>query len=155
QGYGDVIQFARYIPWAKARCPDIAIACSNELRAVVGQLFTGPIFDHWDHAPDFAAYCPLSGLPRHARTRLDTIPADTPYLRAGEAKSAEWAERLWALASRGYRRIGIVWAGRPTHRNDRRRSIGLAALAPLATLSQTALLSLQKGPAQVEIGQYW
>lgn len=38
QGYGDVIQFARYIPWAAARAPDIVIACSRELQPVVAQL---------------------------------------------------------------------------------------------------------------------
>jgi Tetratricopeptide repeat len=52
QGYGDVIQFARYIPWAAARCPDIAIACSRELQGVVAQLpGAGMIFDHWSRAP--------------------------------------------------------------------------------------------------------
>jgi hypothetical protein len=35
QGYGDAIQFARYIPWAAARCHDVAVACSVELRPVV------------------------------------------------------------------------------------------------------------------------
>jgi Tetratricopeptide repeat len=156
QGYGDTIQFARYIPWAKARCPDIVIACSRELQPVVAQLpGAGLIFDHWSRAPDFAAFCPLSGLPRLAGTTLGTIPAEIPYLHADEAKFAVWAERLWALLPRGYRRIGIVWAGRPTHRNDWRRSTRLAAFARLAALPQVALVSLQKGPAQAEIGGYW
>ena len=156
QGYGDVIQFARYIPWAAKRSPDIVIACSRELQPVVAQLpGAGLIFDHWSRAPDFAAYCPLSGLPRLAGTRLDTIPAAVPYLHAGEAKFAQWAERLWALLPRGWRRIGIVWAGRPTHRNDLRRSTRLATLAPLMELPRTAFVSLQKGPAQTEIGRWW
>jgi hypothetical protein len=97
----------------------------------------------------------LSGLPRLAATDLQSIPAEIPYLHAGEAKFAVWAERLWALLPRGYRRIGIAWAGRPTHRNDLRRSTRLAAFAPLAALPQVALVSLQKGPAQAEIGNYW
>lgn len=156
QGYGDVIQFARYIPWAAKHSPDIVVACSRELQPVVAQQpGAGPVFDHWQRTPDFAAYCPLSGLPRLAGTGLDTIPAALPYLYAGEAKFAHWAERLWAMLPRGSRRIGIVWAGRPTHRNDLRRSTRLAALAPLMELPQTAFVSLQKGPAQAEIGQYW
>jgi len=156
QGYGDVIQFARYIPWAKARCPDIAIACSRELQPVVAQLAgAGLIFDHWSQAPEFAAFCALSGLPRLAGTSLATIPAEIPYLHADEARFATWAERLWALLPHGYRRIGIVWAGRPTHRNDLRRSTRLSTFAPLAALQQVALVSLQKGPAQAEIGNYW
>jgi tetratricopeptide (TPR) repeat protein len=156
QGYGDVIQFARYIPWAAKRCTRIALACSGELHPVIGQL-TGPdaLFDHWERAPEFAAYCPLSGLPRLAGTRLETIPAEIPYIQPDPARVAVWAERLDALAPRGYRRIGIVWAGRPTHHNDRNRSTTLATFAPLAELAGVALVSLQKGPTQSQIGGYW
>jgi hypothetical protein len=156
QGYGDVIQFARYIPWAAARCPDLAIACSRELHPVLAQLApANALFDHWERAPEFVAYCALSGLPRLAGTTLATIPCNTPYIRAEERRLAAWAERLWALLPRGYRRVGIVWAGRPTHRNDARRSMQLASLAPLASLPGVALVSLQKGPAQAEIGRWW
>jgi tetratricopeptide (TPR) repeat protein len=156
QGYGDVIQFARYIPWAAARCAEVAIACSAEIAMVVAQLpGAGMLFDHWREAPDFTAFCALSSLPRLAGTTLTTIPAPIPYLRADENRFAAWAERLWHLLPRGYRRIGVVWAGRPTHRNDARRSTRLALLAPLAALPGVALVSLQKGPAQAEIGGYW
>lgn len=156
QGYGDVIQFARYLPWAAARCTDIAIACSAELQPVVAQLSgTRVIFDHWSQAPDFAAFCAFSSLPRLAGTRLATIPSATPYLHAGEAKLDVWAKRLSAMLPRGYRRIGIAWAGRPTHRNDLRRSARLSTFAPLAAIPGIALVSLQKGPAQAEIGHYW
>jgi hypothetical protein len=156
QGFGDVIQFARYIPWAAARASDIALACSVEMQPVVRQFSgIGRIFDHWDRAPDFAAYCPLSGLPRLAGTTLETIPAPVPYLRADPARAALWRDRLAALVPAGYRRIGIAWAGRPTHHNDRNRSAALADLAPLAELPRTALVSLQKGPGQAQIGAYW
>jgi tetratricopeptide (TPR) repeat protein len=156
QGYGDVIQFSRYIPWAAARVPDFAVACSGELRPVIGQ-FTGGsrMFDHWDSCPEFAAYCALSGLPRLAGTNAESIPQATPYLRADETRLAAWSERLRSLSPEGYRRIGIVWAGRPTHRNDRRRSLDLAQLAPLSVLPGVSLFSLQKGAPQGQIGRYW
>jgi hypothetical protein len=59
------------------------------------------------------------------------------------------------LVPRGYRRIGIAWAGRPTHHNDRNRSTTLATFAPLTALPGIAFVSLQKGPAQAQIGSYW
>jgi tetratricopeptide (TPR) repeat protein len=157
QGYGDVIQFARYIPWARARCADIAVACSAEIEPIVAQLpGVGSTFSHWEKKPDFAAFCALSGLPRLAQTRLDTIPTDiVPYLHADPARAALWRERLAELAPAGHRRIAIAWAGRPTHHNDRNRSTPLATFAPLAALPQTTLLSLQKGAAQTQIGSYW
>ncbi len=118
-------------------------------------LGAGLLFDHWERAPDFAAYSPLSSLPRLAGTRLDTIPAEIPYLRCDEAKRAHWAERLDSLTPRGYRRVGIVWAGRPTHHNDRNRSAELKVFEPLTDIPRVALVSLQKGGAQSQIGTYW
>jgi tetratricopeptide (TPR) repeat protein len=156
QGYGDVIQFCRYITWAAERAPKPTVACSPEIQSMlVHQRGVGLVIDNWEQRPDFDAYCPLSGLPRLARTRLETIPAPVPYMHAEPMKTALWAERLNILLPRAYRRIGIVWAGRPTHNTDHNRSTALAALAPLSRLPRIVLVSLQKGPAQAQIGGYW
>ena len=156
QGYGDVIQFSRYIPWAAERCAKVALACSSELHPFIRQLpEIDLVFDHWDRAPEFVAYVALSGLPRLAGTRLNSIPPPAPYGQAEPARLAHWVKRLDALAPPGYRRVGIIWAGRPTHHNDRNRSTSLQTFAPLANLPGVALISLQKGPAQAQIGGYW
>jgi hypothetical protein len=156
QGYGDVIQFSRYIPWARERCSDIVIASSRELYPVLNQFAgVGKLFDHWENKPEFTTWLPLSGLPRLAETGLDTIPASIPYLRSDPARVADWAARLSALSPTDYRRIGIVWAGRPTHSNDDNRSTALTTFGPLAALPRVSLVSLQKGAAQAQIGSYW
>jgi hypothetical protein len=115
----------------------------------------GIVFDHWERRPDFAAYCPLSGLPRLAGADLLSIPAEIPYLRSSPNKREAWADRLDALVPRGLRRIGIAWAGRPTHHNDRNRSTTLATFAPLSQIPGISLISLQKGAGQAQIGHYW
>ncbi len=156
QGFGDVIQFARYIPWAAERCRDIAIASSVEVRPLLRQI--APAAQHfvrWEDAPDSAVYCPLSGLPRLAATRIDNIPVPIPYLRADPARAAQWAERLDGLVPRGFQRVGVIWAGRPTHNNDRNRSALLADFRPLANLSEVVLLALQKGPKTDQAGAYY
>jgi Flp pilus assembly protein TadD len=156
QGFGDVVQFCRYIPWAVERCPDIAIACSKPMAALVRQQHpTLKIFQHWQDCPPFAAYCALSGLPRLHGTRTDNVPALAPYLHADPKRIAQWRERLDRIAPRGYRRVGLVWAGQPRHNNDRNRSTTLSTFAPLGSLRGIALVSLQKGPATVQAGQYF
>ncbi len=156
QGFGDVIQFARYIPWAAERCRDIAIASSTEVRPLLRQIAPAARqFVRWEDAPHFAAYCPLSGLPRLAGTRTDSVPASIPYLRADPARGAQWAQRLDGLVPRGFRRVGVIWAGRPTHNNDRNRSALLADFRQLADVSGVALLTLQKGPKTDQAGAYY
>lgn len=156
QGFGDTIQFARYIPRVAERCRELIVACSEEMFPIVRQQpGVKRYFDRWEQAPEFAAYCPLSGLPRLFGTNLETIPAPIPYLHADPARTARWRERIEALTPDGYRRIGLVWAGRPTHGNDFNRSMKLSDLAPLTALPGVAFVSLQMGEAQGQIGGYF
>ncbi len=156
QGFGDVIQFSRYIPWAMERCPQAVVACSSEIVPVLRQLVPRDrLFQRWQDCPPFRMICALSGLPRLHGTRLDNIPAPVPYLRADPARAASWAERLGRLVPDGMLRVGIVWAGRPSHTNDRRRSATLARFAPIASVPNVALVSLQKGPTTEQAGAYF
>lgn len=156
QGFGDVIQFSRYIPWVLERCPNAVIAGSGEMRPVLRQFLPEDrIFARWEDCPAFDAFIALSGLPRLHGTRVDRVPAPVPYLHADPERVAAWRERLRPLAPGSYKRIGIVWAGRPTHNNDRRRSAKLADFAPLAALPGVALVSLQKGPPADQAGGYF
>lgn len=156
QGFGDVIQFSRYIPWAAERCPKIAVAAATEMIPLLRQVYpAAQLFTDWRNAPPFRAFRALSGLPALHGTRPDRVPGGEPYLRADLARAAAWNERLDRLVPVAFHRIGIVWAGRPTHNNDRWRSATLADFAPLAALPGVALVALQKGPAAVQAGQYF
>ncbi len=156
QGFGDGIQFARYIPWVKERCAEVVVACSQELQPLIRQIpGADSLFDRWEAAPACAAFIPLSGLPRLHGTRVETIPWRGPYLKADPDKAARWKARLDQLVAPDHRRIGLVWAGRPTHKNDRNRSVALKDLAPLTDLPGITFVSLQKGPGQGQIGGYF
>ena len=156
QGFGDTIQFCRYIPEVAKICPNLIMASSSEMKPIVMQQpGIMQYFDRWEQMPAFDAYCPLSGLPRLFGTDLATIPAPIPYVRADPAKVEHWRRRIDTLVPKTYRRLGLVWAGRPTHGNDFNRSMSLAQLSDLAALDGVALLSLQMGPGQAEIGRYF
>jgi Glycosyltransferase family 9 (heptosyltransferase)/Tetratricopeptide repeat len=145
QGYGDTIQFARFIPVIAERCGELVLGCSAEM----GPLLTGipgvtQYCHRWTDVPGHAAHCRLSSVPGLLHVTLDTIRARTPYLFANPVREAAWRERLGARLSTGTRRIGLAWTGRATHPNDRRRSLELARLAPLVTAGTASFVSLQK-----------
>jgi tetratricopeptide (TPR) repeat protein len=145
QGYGDTIQFARYIPMAAERCAEVIVGCSAEMGPLLTNIPGVRQYCHrWTDVPGHAAHCRLSSLPYLFRTRLDTIPDGGPYLKADPARIAFWRERLAATLPAGVKRIGLAWTGRPTHPNDRRRSLPLAALASFAEVGPAAFVSLQK-----------
>jgi tetratricopeptide (TPR) repeat protein len=145
QGYGDTIQFARYIPMAVERCQELIVGCSAEMAPLLAKIPGVSQYCHrWTDVPGHAAHCRLSSLPYLFRTELDTIPSQIPYLKADPARIAHWQGRLEATLPRGMKRIGLAWTGRPTHPNDRRRSMPLAQLAALTDAGPAAFVSLQK-----------
>ncbi|HEX7391160.1 MAG TPA: tetratricopeptide repeat-containing glycosyltransferase family protein [Acidiphilium sp.] len=156
QGFGDCIQFGRYLPWVAERAPKPVLACSGDLVPILRQISgIGRIVTRWEATGEFDAYIPLSGLPRLAGTTLDTIPTPIPYLHPDPARVAAWKQRLDGLVPQGKRRIGLVWAGRPTHKNDRKRTVRLAQFAPLFARSDLAIVTVQKGDRIDEVGTYF
>ena len=145
QGYGDTIQFARYIPMAAERCQELIVGCSSEMAPLLAKIPGVSQYCHrWTDVPGHAAHCRLSSLPYLFHTKLDTIPSRTPYLQADPARIAHWRDRLAATLPPGVKRVGLAWTGRPTHPNDRRRSMPLAQLTALAGVGPAAFVSLQK-----------
>ena len=154
QGLGDTLQFVRYLPQVAARGQHIVLACQP---ALVRLLRTCPgvqtlvVKDRPEMASQpFDLYIPLLSLPGIFGTTSTTIPADIPYITADPALVQQWHTRLGAEHAF---RVGLVWAGNPSHKNDRNRSCTLATLAPLAPLPRLALFSLQTGPAAGQIDQ--
>ena len=47
-------------------------------------------------------------------------------------------------------RVGLAWAGNPTHRRDRERSLRLADLAPVLAVSGVRFVNLQVGLREVD-----
>ncbi|WP_428537981.1 glycosyltransferase family 9 protein [Rhodopila sp.] len=145
QGYGDTIQFARYIPMVAERCQEVIVGCSAEMAPLLAKIPGVSQYCHrWTDIPGHAAHCRLSSLPYLFRTQTDTIPSRMPYLQADPARVTYWHDRLAATLPSGVKRIGLAWTGRPTHPNDRRRSMPLAQFDALVDAGPAAFVSLQK-----------
>src|SRR5262249_5923401 len=117
----------------------------NLLRTCPGVVEVLPLGEA--HSP-FDLYAYMLSLPRLFGTRLDTIPAEVPYLFADENLVARWGEEFKSVS--GYK-IGIVWQGRPQNIRDRTRSVPLAAFEPLARQPGVHLFSLQVGHGREQL----
>ena len=84
----------------------------------------------------------LGDLPQLLNTTLETIPSYNSYLSAPSDLKKEWANRL---GPRKKFRLGIVWAGSPTHKNDRNRCIDAFLFQPLTKIRGVSVYSLQVG----------
>jgi tetratricopeptide (TPR) repeat protein len=146
QGFGDTIQMARYLSEIAQRAGTQAGRVLLQVPRPLVRLLSGfpavQVFETGDELPAFDLQCPIMSLPRAFATTLETIPAKIPYLRADPVRTAHWRRRTADLPGL---RVGIVWAGNPRDPTmDRRRSIPLDLMAPLAGMAGVSLVSLQK-----------
>ena len=154
-GFGDMIQFSRFIPAAAARGGRTLVSARRELLSLLGQSFPEHTFiPSDDPVPPHDLQCPVLSLPYALGTTVETIPFASGFLKTDPQKAAFWHEKLHNDAPEGPRplRIGLVWAGAPhpevqaAELADRRRSTNLSTFAPLAGVVPDALFySLQIG----------
>jgi len=127
QGFGDTIQFIRYAPLLVERGAKVICEVQGELRALLSQFDGLEVIARGEALPCFDMHCPLLSLPLAFGTKLETIPADIPYLKAPAERIARWRDRL----PQDRPRAGFVWSGSTSHKNDANRSIPMARLAGL------------------------
>jgi tetratricopeptide (TPR) repeat protein len=134
QGSGDTIQFVRYVPMLQERGARVWLVCRAPLARLLEQIV--PVVRPGEGMPPHDFWCPLLSLPMLFGTRVQNIPARIPYLKAQSAtgKSPTF-------------RVGLAWAGSPTHRDDIRRSVRFEQFMPILSVPEIEFVSLQVGPA--------
>ena len=150
QGFGDAIQFLRYVPRVLARGARVVLEVPRPLLPLASRIVGITAVARGDPLPAFDVHCPLLSLPLAFGTTLEIIPAGGAYLTVAPERAAHWRTRI--MAERGFK-VGLAWAGSAVHRNDYNRSIALDRLAPLFTVSGVRWLSLQVGPHAADLAQ--
>ena len=155
QGLGDQIQFIRYIPMIAGGEAEVVVQCDGPLvrlfKQVPGASQIVPSGERW---PAFDFHCPIVSLARVMGTRMKSIPADVPYLRAEPELAGHWRDKLSHLSGI---RVGLVWAGNRLSNMpilesfDQRRSLALRAFLALWEVRNVTFISLQKGTAAREV----
>ena len=149
QGYGDTIQFVRYIPLIKQRgVTRVILACQPEL---VRLMESAPGLDaaipETGALPVFDRALTLMSLARLFQAGDAPIPADIPYLRVPDGAGVSLPK------GEGRVKVAIAWAGRPTHGDDWNRSIPARLLAPLWDIPDVTFYSLQRGAIAERLGR--
>jgi Tfp pilus assembly protein PilF len=144
QGFGDIIQFSRYLKQVIKMGDKINVFCHS-----------GPIFElikplapdaNWlteeDTVPEFDYYLTLMSFPYIFGDSVETIPADIPYIFASEEKKSEWKNKI---KDTGKKKIALCWSGSARHPKDHIRSIKPEQIEILFTNKDFDFYILQKG----------
>jgi tetratricopeptide (TPR) repeat protein len=147
QGFGDTVQFVRYVQKVAEAASQTVLWIQKPLAVLLAASYHTLTIHVGEDRPrehyDFA--CPLPRLPMVFNTALQTIPQIVPYLQSVPEVSAAWRKTFEAMDSGKRYRGGVVWAGNPRHINDRSRSIPFALFRKLFDSSEINWVSLQVG----------
>lgn len=143
QGFGDMIQFVRFIPQiAQHGGHVIALGPPALRRLLSGQCGIGQYINFGEALPPFDCYALLLSLPGLFHVSPADVSIQNSYLKADPAMIEQWRTRVGPAGER--LRVGLVWAGNPKYRNDRNRSLPLRAIAEHLSESGAQFFSLQK-----------
>lgn len=157
QGYGDTLQFCRFVTGLKTQfnAERILLMVQPPLVSLLSYSFAdiAEVFSA-ETKPEnleFDYHAPLLSLPRGFKTTLSTIPNANPYL------FVDPRDAYLSPIDSDKLHIGICWAGNPRkdlpkiHEVDLRRSVPLETLKPLFSIPNISWVSLQKDEASEQI----
>lgn len=134
QGFGDALQFARFVRNVADQGATVILECQPKLARLFAALPgvarvvpRGGSFDGADY------WAPLLSVPGLLRLGVDDLAPGTPYLKPVSDPKAR-------LVQDKRMKVGLVWSGKMTPRD---RSIPLQKLLPLASDPRVLLVGLQ------------
>ncbi|MBF0145701.1 MAG: tetratricopeptide repeat protein [Magnetococcales bacterium] len=152
QGFGDSIQFIRFVPWVKRKGGTVVVQCPPALYTL---FLTMPGIDHLVTTAGTLPSCdlqvPLMSLPHLLRMTRATLPRSTPYLKM-DARCPSFFQQQSIPPF--HLKVGLSWRGNPKHKNDRNRSIDPHRFSRLWTLEGCTFIGLQKHPSASDLAAF-
>ncbi|CCG41930.1 tetratricopeptide repeat protein [Magnetospirillum molischianum] len=144
QGFGDALQFVRFVPMLSRLGARVVLECLPELSELFGTLpGLAAVIAKGDAPPPYDLWAPMASLPHLLRVGVADLPGPCPYLTAPPRSGPQLP------LPQGVRRTaGLVWAGKT---NPRDRSWPLEALVPLLSDPSIGWVSLQHGPRGADL----
>jgi tetratricopeptide (TPR) repeat protein len=137
-GYADGIQMLRFAALLRSSAARIVLACPAPMAKLAA---TVPGLDHvvpnGEPTPPVHAYLPLASLLNRLNVAPETIPSHGAYLAVDPSRVAA----LKPMLNGGGFKVGLVWN---SNQKERRRSVPLAALAPLLAVPGVRFFSLDQ-----------
>ncbi|MCX8027883.1 MAG: tetratricopeptide repeat protein [Thermodesulfovibrionales bacterium] len=144
QGFGDMIQFIRFIKNLLEMRLKITVSCPPQLLALFRNSFQDVIFLE-NEPDDFNYFIHLMSLPRILKIGIEDVPNDIPYIYPRLFLIDQWAKRL--NLKDDILKVGICWKGSNTNVRGQYRSIPTQEILPILCTKDVVFISLMKEKA--------
>lgn len=131
QGFGDSIQFARYVPLVAEIASEVIVETQRELERLFHVLPARIIVHRRDQVPEFDVQTSLMSLPLLFNTMPDTVPPPIKYASSKRDLGVK---------------AGVCWSGGPrpedppAHATDKRRSLSEAQFEPIIMAAKPCMV---------------
>lgn len=149
QGFGDALQFARFLAPARRRAnATLVFECQPELAGLSSRIAgVDAVQADGDDPPEFDAWIPLASIPGVLNVDVESVFGGA-YVEPPELRR-ELGELLSSRET-GRPQIGLVWRGNPEQARDAVRSCSVDLLRPILETPGVEIVSLQTGPNAAE-----
>lgn len=149
QGFGDTLQFIRYLHPLSEVATDLVVVVQPQLRSLLADQFPGiPFVTGVEDLQPYDLQTPLMSLPLALIKTCPGIPVHIPYVVAPTEKVELWRRRTESLSDGKRLKVGLSWAGSRKFFNDR-RVVNLSELSPIFGID-CDFVSLQKDLTQTD-----
>lgn len=146
QGFGDSLQFIRFVPVLAERGARVIVECVPSLAPLFREMAGVAYVVEDGKSPVFDLWAPLCSLPFLLGIDEQTLAAQKfPYLRTSRRLTHPLHRPGGARLA-----VGLVWSGNAKPRD---RSWSLTSLLPLLFNPELAFYSLQVGPQTAQLEQ--
>jgi tetratricopeptide (TPR) repeat protein len=154
QGFGDTLQFSRYLPLVAKKVNRLIVEAPKELVALLQRIDgVNKVLIAGKPLPIFDLQIPMLSLPYAFQTSIDTVPAKIPYLNTSDKKVHLWLDLLAKKEMDVL--VGLAWRGGETHQRNALRSPGLEVFENLLHQDQNIrFICLQKDQGAEDISKF-
>lgn len=129
QGFGDCIQFVRYVNCLVNDKATVILYSKPQLYKLFTKNFSNILVVNWgDQVPTYDYHVALLDLPKCYKTTINTIPYITAYLNVDEQEKIKWKG---LLGPKTKPRIGITWSSNGVAYNTKFRRLDLSELVSI------------------------
>jgi len=152
QGYGDTIQFLRYLRMLKEQGAHVIFRCQTELESLIRRYpYIDEVVTENPPGSELDFHHRIMSLPQYFSNSVEEIPDATGYLRAEPELCQQWKQRL--DSHNALKRIGLVWSGNPDNKVNRDRRFQLDELLNALSGYKANYYSLQLGEPATELAE--
>jgi len=138
QGFGDALQFARFLPMLAEKCGSLVVECLPELLDLFAAIpSVAKVFEKGTQAPPHDVWIPIMSLAHWLEIDAGKLPGPVPYLVPPKSLAKPLGHPPGSVIN-----VGLIWAGKLVPRD---RSWPLEHLLPLMEDPRLAFWSLQMG----------